>query len=569
MKKKKILVFTLILLVLGITKVQAVEMENEIKAEEEKIETLIEMKQEGEWRDLEIEKYNKYDILIYKVGTNKSSGEPITISNKYNNDSIFRIVENGYNKSLLNEMGVVNDDDAYTATKIAIDCVFNKVTEIDSVDNLYRAKEGLEQTQKERANKIIEAVKQLLNIGYDETIIYDKSKSIRAVGELELDLSKPDYVSQRYTISTTQAYYKGFKVKKKDQTKIPYYIANITTREEQEVFNRTENQFRIMIPKEYQEEPFELELEVETIYDEDTIFLGEDGNNEYIILANIEEKYVLETGLNNNKSSLTVNFVDKETRENVVGGSIKVGENLYNIDLYNKILLNSLPKQKLLIEVVTAPENYVIDNKQIIADIKYKENHIENIELSRKKGNLKIITLVGKSTYEIYEEDNKIKGVYTTDEDGNLFIEGISTGEYIIKQIEIKEGYKLVEKLEICVLHGQTVEVTIDNEKIDKEIEPIPPKEEEKEPIPPKNETVEVTPPKEEKEAPEVSEIPELTEPKTEKDISTTELTRTVLPRTGNDYFVIKIILIDIILFKFIMYLFKKIQSKKNTDCQI
>ncbi len=567
MKNKTLIVLTLILLLSVVTKVQAIEGGQEINPKEEKIETLIEIKEGDIWKDLEVSKYNQSDMLIYKVGTHERSANPILISHQYNNEKLLRIVKNGYQERSTTELGLTNENDAYIATKIAIDCVFDN-TAIANIDNKYRAKENLNEEQRISANKILEVAKSLVDIGLNGKENYNKSKSVTLIGELDPDKSKPNYVSQLYKVETSQPFYKGYKIKNKSQSPIAYYVANAETGEEQEIFGPEEKEFRIMVPKEYQEDPFELQLDVELIYDIDRTFLGMDGNGRYLILANIEEGYTLGTRLMNHKATLTVNFVDDETGAHILGGKVKIKGQEYEIDRDRKMLLWALPKEQIDIEVLEVPEDYTIKETNIIADVKYRENHVEDIKISHKKGNVKITTLVGQATYEIYDINNNIKGPYTTDTAGNLLIEGINTGRYTIKQIAVKEGYKLAVETEFPIEYGKTFEVIVNNEL-------EPPKEEPEKPTePPKEETEKPTepePPKEE--IPEKPAEPEL--PKEEVPTQITETTkeeknsiRTTLPRTGNDYFVIKLILINTIIFGHTMYLIKKICNKK-TDCQI
>ena len=85
MKNKTLIVLTLILLLSVVTKVQAIEGGQEINPKEEKIETLIEIKEGDIWKDLEVSKYNQSDMLIYKVGTHERSANPILIIHQYNN----------------------------------------------------------------------------------------------------------------------------------------------------------------------------------------------------------------------------------------------------------------------------------------------------------------------------------------------------------------------------------------------------------------------------------------------------------------------------------------------------
>lgn len=275
-------------------------------------------------------------------------------------------------------------------------------------------------------------------------------------------------------------------------------------------------------------------------------------------------------------------------------------------------------------KVIHVPDNYYIEKEKHEIEINHEKKYTENIPLKRKKGNLEITTKAGEATYEIYDDELNIIGTYETDEEGKVYIERINAGNCIIKQTKVKEGYKLVKDNVIQVPFNDTCYVTIVNEEEeknqeeaekpkedeeDKKEEVVPPRKddeveevvapkeegtEEKEPEQtpeeiekPKEENTEKKPeePKKEQKEEDIQEKTEKSDeetsdkeetPKEEKVQETIEKEETeevqeiqakmsTLPRTGNDYFIFKIILADLNIFLIIIFLSKLYSNKKKT----
>lgn len=142
-----------------------------------------------------------------------------------------------------------------------------------------------------------------------------------------------------------------------------------------------------------------------------------------------------------------------------------------------------------------------------------------------------------------------------------LFVEGLEEGCYAVRQTKVEEGYKLLNTVVMWVYHGQVASIDLANVMDIKPTPPAqeikPPKEEEKPPEKdedlPKEEIDEkdkVTNGEEKKKEEIVNEIKDETMKKGEQDIKAdSSVKREVLPRTGNDYFLLKLILLDFCIF--------------------
>lgn len=605
MTKKIFIVLTLLWLIFGITKVKALSKNEKISVIKEKLDTIIETKNENTWQDLEIEKYTKENMTIYKLGNSSLSQSEITIGNNLNDDRIKRVIKSETKEKIFFESGIQNEEDKYIATKIAIDSISNGYKS-EKIKSYYRAKETLNETTKIRANNIIKSAEKLIDLGYTGTEKYQNIISLTRIGEFTKDNIKKDCGSQEYKVEVEDGKLLEYKIIEKSYVPVNYYIANLDTSEEQEKFSKEEQGFKIIVPENDIKDIFTIDIKVQIDYETESSLEGTDGINKYIILSKENESSVMDAQLRNWYSSLNLNFVDEETGKNIYGCIVEIQGNRYEINEQNQEVLNDILKSDVKMKIIYIPDNYYVENTEYQIEINHKERHIENIKLKHKKGNLDITTKAGEATYEIYDDEQRQIGTYETDEEGKVYIENIDIGNYTIKQIKVKDGYQLVGDSTILILYNKTCYVTIVNleEKKPEELE-IPKEEDKKgeEEIPPKeNEKVELPvkveekaedkeqnkndEPKEEKidkiEGPKEDKVPEKIEkPKEEKKqtqeipkkeeinnsnilLKKEEIAIQTLPRTGNDYFVFKILLADLSIFLIIVVLLKIYSNKKT-----
>lgn len=134
--------------------------------------------------------------------------------------------------------------------------------------------------------------------------------------------------------------------------------------------------------------------------------------------------------------------------------------------------LPSYNKTYYLQEVETN-QDYILDkdlHKFTIVKDKVSEIVIEN---KHQEGNLQIykvdkdnhrITLGGVK-FSLYSvEFNKIVGNYTTDLNGEIKISNLRVGNYILKETNKKNGYKLAKDIKIEIKANETNNITVENE---------------------------------------------------------------------------------------------------------
>ncbi len=143
---------------------------------------------------------------------------------------------------------------------------------------------------------------------------------------------------------------------------------------------------------------------------------------------------------------------------------------------------------KLYLKEISTNEKYIL-NEEII-EIELKENQLteKTVGNELKKGNLKIYKIdkdnkeikIDGVRFDLYsEEKNKTIGVYTTDKNGEIYIENLPIGKYKLKEKSTNKWYNLnQEEKDIEVKWNETTEINVINEakkgkikvkKVDKE----------------------------------------------------------------------------------------------------
>ena len=113
------------------------------------------------------------------------------------------------------------------------------------------------------------------------------------------------------------------------------------------------------------------------------------------------------------------------------------------------------------------------------------------LELARRKGDLNVL-IQDKDTkepipgakVEIYDEDGKKVGEGVTDENGNLIVENLPTGDYTIKVTEVPDGYNKPDDKTATIEDEKTTDVVIEIEKKKGNLDIIVQDKDTKEPIP-------------------------------------------------------------------------------------
>ena len=129
--------------------------------------------------------------------------------------------------------------------------------------------------------------------------------------------------------------------------------------------------------------------------------------------------------------------------------------------------------ENIYIQEKSTDENYLLNDEKI--KVKLEENKLEDIvvENVHKRGNLKIYKVdkdnkelkLSNIVFDLYsEKEEKVIGTYTTDENGEIYIENLKIGDYKIIEKENNGWYNLADEKNVEVKWNETTETTIENE---------------------------------------------------------------------------------------------------------
>ena len=482
MKKKSIVIFTILITIMNalMPVVNAVsELRKANLINDHKIDSHIMYYNEGrkEWRDIQCnyicykldgEKYPAYCVTHGVNGVDEEGSYTVTINDLLKDELIYNTIINGYPYKTPAQLGVESADDAYVATKHAV----NSVLLNRDVRTFYKAADT-------RGEKIINAIYEISEKGKSGNLGYKEAEvTINKIGDL---VECGAYYYQEYSVNA-DVNISEYIVKSIESFPIESYVAD-NTGVSKNTFSSTEK-FRIMIPKTELNKDIYGKINVIAECKTNPIFYGEAPKANIQDYAITYKPYVIyeastESNKATNTSSIKIIKKDADTAKPIE--DVEFG--LYNIDneyitsgktnSEGVITFNNLYQGTYKIKELTANENYENDETVYEMSTEYNKVVSRTITNIHKRGNLKI-TKIDKDENNILLEgiefdlldvnQNKVAHLIT-DTNGVAQINNINIGSYTIKETKTKENYNLCIDNNIEVKWNETTEIIIQNEK--------------------------------------------------------------------------------------------------------
>ncbi len=208
------------------------------------------------------------------------------------------------------------------------------------------------------------------------------------------------------------------------------------------------------------------------------------------ILNGEEEQVLLQWGKtskieienNRKKGNLKIVKVDSENEEIKLEG---VEFEVYNDkkELINKVTTNENGEATIknlnigtyIIKETKTNEQYILNENEIEVKIEWNKETEIKLENSMKKGNLKIVKVDSENEeikiqgveFELYDIEENYINTFITNENGEIIVENLDIGNYIIREVKTNEEYVLNdEKIEIQIEGNKETKVEIKNERI-------------------------------------------------------------------------------------------------------
>ena len=412
--------------------------------------------------------YPAYCLNRDLKGVGKVESYTVDVDSVITDNKIWRAVKNGYPYKSAQEMGLNSEFDAFAVTKFAVYCLTGQADV-----NLYIADEGDEEGQ-----AMLRALHSLVDIGINGGDSFKDELKITKIGEFVED---GEYYSLTYKVNSGSTI-SNYKIKSvtgiQDGDLITDVNGNIKTE-----FKSGEN-FKIKILKAHLDSDKDINIEVDASLKSYPMFYGKtriSGTQNYLLTASSYQNVTasVSTNLKLNNAKIKINKVDSESKTAIEDTVFE----LYNsknelietntTDSNGVVEFSNLYQGEYLIKEKQANEKYEeSQNKEEKVNVSYNKTVEKTIENKPKKGNL-IINKVDKDNnqialgnveFELYDENKKLVGKFSTDNNGKIEIEGLRIGKYLLKETSTNQWYNLAEDTEIEVKWNATSEKTIENE---------------------------------------------------------------------------------------------------------
>lgn len=419
------------------------------------------------------------------VGTGAGDRYDVTL-NLMHDQRLWRALYKGYMGTKYNEWKLECDDDLYYATKTAVHSLSEGSIPIEKYEVPHRVGRGdnisLEDVQR-RGAKVLKVAQEIYECAINGTENYAEAEvTARKIGEEKQQIiNEIEYLVQDFSVSGNRGLdtYKVTIANFPEGTKI-YNNSNVETN------SMSNSTFKISIPiKNIKNDVAGVVNITEAKVKTYPVFYAnayDEKYQDYITYADPVED--AETSLllkiNAHKSKIKIIKEDKETHKPLQGVefNVKYADNNENIgnfitDEKGEIIIQNLRPADIILTEVKTQENYILNTNQY--DVELSFNSMKEITISneRKRGNLKIIKVdkddnnvaIGNVEFELYsEEQKKVIGKYTTDENGKIEIDNLRVGKYKLIEKKTNKFYNLGEDAEIVIKWNEITEQVVENE---------------------------------------------------------------------------------------------------------
>ena len=459
--------------VMAVTEISKANLKND-----HSITTNIQYKNaDGTWHDI-ICNYicytidgNKYPAYCIKHGVNGVDEEgsyTVEISKLLDDDRVWRVIVNSYPYVSLDTMGVETTDDAYVATKHAI----NSVLLNRNVKTYYNGKN-------KKGEKIVNAIEKLTDIGRNGTQTR-KSSNLKINKIKDLTKYNDNYYYQEYNI-TSDVNIGSYSIESINDFPYGSYVSDSNGNNKMN-FESNHN-FRIMIPKNNITSDFLGQIKLKAKCKTYPIFYGKAPKSnvqDYAITYDFYESFTASNTFNEktNNSKIIVYKKDEETLKPIkdVKFNLLLDGNIIDTKITNSdgiITFDKLYSRNYELQEIESNEKYILEDTKYNINVGFDEIIIKELTNKPKKGNLKIIKVdkddnditLGAIEFDLLNEDKEIVAHLKTDVNGEAYIENINIGNYILKETLTKKEYNLCVDENIIVNWNETSEIKIENEK--------------------------------------------------------------------------------------------------------
>jgi len=182
-------------------------------------------------------------------------------------------------------------------------------------------------------------------------------------------------------------------------------------------------------------------------------------------------------------ASIVINKYDYKTKAPLAnakflvttsGGSVfGSSDGIYTTDDKGTIKIPNVPKDSYVIEEIQAPDGYILENQTQVIAVDYGKTYTADF-YNKEKSGLQIIKIDSQTKqplkdaqFTLYRQNGEVLGIYTTDKDGVIIINGLDPDWYKIVETKAPNGYILDDTpKDIQITDNQFLKITFENKKL-------------------------------------------------------------------------------------------------------
>lgn len=330
--------------------------------------------------------YPAYCLDKTKPGA-ESSPYTVSVNQMINDVGLWRRIVNGYPYKSIQELGVANKEEAFTATKQAIYCYIhgNNPNDYEPIG--------------EAGERTLNCMKQIITNSQNssETKIANNVKVNKGEDEWKQDKIDSQYLSKEYSILSPSEI-QDYKIKITNENKIDIGGIKVTNLQNEEISEFKANEkFKVLIPIKNLTESGSIKINVETKMKTKPILYGIAPNSNYQDYALTSETYEDSTGesidyFSRNETKIIIVKQDKDTNEPLENVEFEVLDEKRNV-VYSglktnnegKIVIENLIPGKYFIKEVNSVNGYEKYEELIDTEVGLHEQVTVNVYNSKEK----------------------------------------------------------------------------------------------------------------------------------------------------------------------------------------
>lgn len=312
--------------------------------------------------------YPAYCLDKTKQGVNDSISYTVSVEDSIHDVGLWRYIVNGYPYRSIEELGCNNKEEAFTATKQAIYCYLhgNNINGYEAIG--------------EAGNRTLQALKKIVNDAQNsqETQVSNTINIQRIEDNFIQDTIDKKYVSKTYEVHANAATSKyHVSIAKADGELIEGIKITDLNNQEKSEFSSNEK-FKILLPTDQLKQDGNLQIVVQASVNTKPVFYGRATNSSYqdyaLTAATYEDSSeVIQDSYSENKSSIKIIKIDKETKEKIEGVEFDILDENKNV-IYANMKTDENGEINLL---------HLIPGTYYLRETKAKDGYVGNTDLIR------------------------------------------------------------------------------------------------------------------------------------------------------------------------------------------